>query len=227
VSVHCPICSWTGRDWYAVESRPNGFARKICPQCGGYPRDRITFILLRRLQQGQGHKRLVIGEIGGSVHSYPWKKKRYRYWNADIVEGAGWTVDVLVQGCRIQKSPPCADIAILSYVLSQVETKSVRIGLMKELHRLTIEEGKMIFFDDLELTRERHRVHPKGAFFHTLQLGHPIVSELKSAGWKPAIINAVELKSIQAEMEMPFILAAKSEALLFELLRTTRIAPQP
>ncbi len=98
---------------------------------------------------------------------------------------------------------------------------------MKELHRFTIEDGKMIFFDDLELTRKRHRVHRKGAFFHTLQLGHPIVNELKSAGWKPAIINAVELKSIQAEIEMPFILAAKSQALLFELLRTTRIAPQP
>jgi hypothetical protein len=220
--MQCPICLWTGRDWCPVESRPRVFARKGCPRCGSYPRDRITFILLERLQQSSPKKKLAVGEIGGSVHSYTWKKKRYDYWNADIAKGVGKKVDVAIKACRIQSSPTEADVAILSYVLSEVERKQCRIGLMKELHRFTTSAGRMIFFDDLALTSRAHRIHSEGAFFHTIQLGRPILGEMKSADWRVAVIDSFKFRGIKAEMEMPFILAAKSQHLLLGLLRCIR-----
>jgi hypothetical protein len=216
VLSRCPICLWKGHEWRRVESRPNVYENKSCPQCGGYPRDRITFVLLQRLLNNLAHKQLVIGEIGGSIHSYSWKKTLYRYWNADTRGANGEYVDVWIHACRLQQSPPCADAAILSYVLSEIESKSLRVRLMKELHRFTTSQGRLILFDDLDLRGPKHRVHAKGTFFHLLQLGRPILAELKEAGWLPTVVNSVDMTRIQAELELPFILAAKQRDLALE-----------
>jgi hypothetical protein len=212
--VRCPICLWNGPDWSEVESRPRVVAKKACPRCGGYPRDRIVFVVLQRVQQSQPDEKLVVGEIGGSAHSYSWKKKGYRYWNADVEGGGGRRVDVLIEGSRMKERPVKADVGILSYVLSEVRAKSDRIGLMKEFHKFTVSNGVLILFDDLALKHRTHRTHPKGMFFHTVQLGRPILEEATAAGWIPAIVNSLPLRNIKAEIEMPFMLAAKSKDVL-------------
>jgi hypothetical protein len=205
----CPICFWRGCDWKPVESRPNVFQKKLCPRCGGYPRDRVTCILLDQLQKERCSERLLVGEVGGSKHSYSWKKDRFRYWNADVPGVKGACVDLWIHSCRIKGSPPRVHVTILSYVLSEIETKSFRIRLLHELHRLTLSNGHLIFFDDLDLRTNRHRIHDKGAFFHRLQFGNSVLGELKEAGWYPTVIKSIGVVSIQAELEVPFILASR------------------
>jgi hypothetical protein len=103
----------------------------------------------------------------------------------------------------------------------------MRVRLLKELHDFTTPQGRLILFDDLELTKNRHRMHAEGTVFHLLQFGGSILGELKAVGWKAAVVNSVEMKDIQAELEMPFILAAKRKELLLDFVQSAQESLRP
>jgi hypothetical protein len=197
--------------WAAIEARPGRLVRKSCRRCGSYPRDRIVFLLLRTLAEEVAPRKLRVLEVGCSRASYWWKRRLYDFRNADVRWGYPATRDLTIDGGIVARAPASGSVAILSYVLSVVEDRSVRVRILRELYRLTIDAGRLILFDDVVPSAGAHKRVEADQYFHGLRLGSPLIEEMREAGWRPVIIELPTASRTLAELETPFMLAAKSQ----------------
>jgi len=207
----CPICDWKGRQWDAVESRPKHMTRKICPQCGSYPRDRITsLLLLAHAEELPIYHRLKLIEFGELGRAYFWKKAFFDYWNIDLKESGSGFIDVFAEEMM---TTPClrnSDTALISYVLSMIENRPMRVSLLSRFYELTTDRGRLILFDDFAFDRKPHlQLSPK-LFFHRVRFGSAILAELRDAGWSTLIVSSYRRSRILSSLDIPFLVASKS-----------------
>jgi hypothetical protein len=224
----CPICSWEGWLWSVAESRPGVYVRKVCPNCGSYPRDRIVWQLLHPRRNGSSGTPLSVVEVGESGRAYLWKRRAFNYCNADIAPHHLGYVDMRIEDLGVsrrrtaiverqpwtrveQAAPPQeSDIALVSYVLSAMRSDRQRLDLLRKLHRATAKTGTLILFDDFKLDDESHRRLRAGDFFHRVRLGNSILALMARAAWQPEIVESYADARILAQLELPFIIAAKA-----------------
>jgi hypothetical protein len=195
--------------WLYVQTRPSAYSRKVCPGCESYPRDRILWHILSYLRSSRCTEALGIVEIGGAARSYWWKKRLYDYVNVDLDYKRSETVDLVINRGSILRRPKGQDVAIISHVFGEIANCATRVRIAREVASATNQSGILIVFEDFDLATEEHSILPRGKFFHKLRLGHAILSELRSAGWLPTVIDAMPKNSILGESELPFILASK------------------
>lgn len=226
----CPLCGWEGHLWEPVESRPSHSIRKVCPQCGSYPRDRIVSLLLLAYAQELSTYKLKLIEFGEHGRAYDWKTACFEYWNIDIEDSDSEVIDFSAGQMMKEQCLRNSDVALMSYVLSMIESRRARVDLLKHFHQLTINSGRLILFDDFSFDSIHHvKLSPK-MFFHRLRFGRGISAELEEAGWFPIIVQDYRRPRILSSLELPFLVASKksnARALHKWIVSATQVKAQP
>jgi hypothetical protein len=208
---NCPICGWEGYVWKPVESRPNCFTNKMCVRCGSYPRDRIVRLLLSTYSRELDLQKIRLIEFGESGRTYRWKKEHYHYWNVDLEDSSSGVVDVPSHQMACTPWLRDFDAALISYVLSMIESRSERISVMRQFQKITRSSGRLLLFDDFTLASPAHVKLPADAFFHKLRLGSDILKEVEDAGWNPVVVNNYVDDRRLVSLELPFVVASKGD----------------
>jgi|ERR1700722_2313072 len=208
-SCNCPICGWEGSAWEPVESRPNHFTNKECVWCGSYPRDRLVWLLLSTYSQELYPEKLRLIEFGERGRAYGWKKRLFQYWNVDIEDSHSGVVDVAASQMMLSSWLNNCDAALISYVLSMIESRPERVRLMRQFHAVTKSSGRLVLFDDFRFGSAGHVKLVAESFFHRLRFGRDVLREVEDAGWNPVIVEDYVDDRRLASLEMPFVLACK------------------
>lgn len=208
-SYNCPICGWEGLAWEPVESRPNHCTKKKCVRCGSYPRDRLVWLLLSAYSKELSPDKVRLIEFGECGRAYGWKKRLFHYWNVDIQNSNSRVIDVAASQMMLASWLSGCDVALISYVLSMIESRYDRVNLMHQFYEKTKESGRLVLFDDFGLGSERHAKLAAGSFFHRLRFGRDILGEVEDAGWNPFVVEDYIDERRLASLEVPFVVACK------------------
>lgn len=203
----CPICDWSGSSWARVQTKPDSFEEKACPSCGCYPRERLQWISLASLQIELGRE-LKILEIGGTRRFGGAARRSYFYRNVDIVADQEHVDYVITEGV-LPSMGYNFDCLLISYVLSMIPRREDRIKLVSDATSYLHKQGKLIFYDDMDLSLPTDIRHPEGEYFHCLRLGRSILDELEQSGWKVLVISDCGPECIGAAAEMPYLIGAR------------------
>jgi hypothetical protein len=207
----CPLCDWRGSRWEVVESRPKHLVRKLCPQCGSYPRDRITSLLLLAYAEEMRQKRLKLIEFGERGRAYIWKKSLFEYWNVDLKSSGSSVIDIVAEEMMIAPCLRNSDAGLISYVLSMIDSRLTRVDLLKRFYELTTDSARLILFDDFAFERTGHLQLSSKLFFHGFRFGKTILAEMQEAGWSPFIVSNFRRGRILSSLDVPFLVASKHD----------------
>ena len=190
-----------------------------------YPRDRLVWLLLSAYSDELSPDKLRLIEFGERGRAYDWKKKLFHYWNVDIETSNSRVIDVAASQMTLASWLSDCDVALISYVLSMIESRSERVSLMQRLYSKTKTSGRLVLFDDLGLASERHVKLPAGSFFHRLRFGRDLLREAQDAGWNPFVVEDYVDDRRLAFLELPFVVACKGNGIgkLREWIRQTNL----
>lgn len=183
----CNICGWNGSEFEEFEVRKGVFEREACPNCQCINRERHIKKIIETLNDQYEFNPKII-EIGAAERFIKNMSVVFNYKCADIIANSEH-LDFIIKKGRIQTIGNQFNLAILSYVLSEIKSYSERIKLLKEVFRITKLDTKLIIFDDISLELEAHLELDTNEYFHCIRLGSNIINEIENAGWNTTIKN--------------------------------------